>query len=308
MALSEWPGDDSHVTRWLQQYLHHSTSGVPSNSAVSVTGWEQLRTTVTLNDDTEVAEVIIDASQVNLRVNESKNRPGNKHPDATDTSNSQPAVVTRRPSMIRSLRLHARPVRIEDIAVTCDAAVHDLPIEWITYAAPQHADEEWSRYDIAGDDSAVPLATRATLAASIETADIGRLIARVMRPLLRKERIMLRTLSVTTRGALPGTFYAQIRMAARWKLLGASLTARVRVRGNDRGDVLLASISLRSINPLVVIALLFARPRLRELRGTRFSLNAELRKEAATPLLFVRSLRVRGGQKTTLHISLDANA
>lgn len=256
-----WPGDGEAVTRWIR-------AGLQPTDAELVRGLENVRISADVSEVT-LEWLSIDASGVELSL-----LPVNDPVIESAPAPAVPEILQRRPGVIRTARLIADPVRIESIAVSIDAQINDVPVEWLVYAEPTIPDQPETIHglDLADDGAGM----RGTITASLRADDLSPLIASLARPLLHSNGIHLNRLKATiTQDGADG-----IRIDAgagiRWRLLGASARGSARVHVSPDGVITLRDLKVSSRNPLVMLALRAVRHSVREQIGKSFDLNEDL--------------------------------
>ncbi|WP_298037603.1 hypothetical protein [uncultured Microbacterium sp.] len=258
-----WPHDSRTVEQWLQATL---CSWSTADQETRLHGLERIRIDAAL-DGLDLRRLDLDARDLDLRVDV---QPENSSGARSEATAAEPEPLMRESGMLREFRLHASPLRIEGMPIDVDLRARDVPIEWAVFAEPLMENEP------ASDRMLAPRAGggRASLDASMRTADIAPLIAAIARPLLAQANIGLRSVSLDVRGS--GASRLKIRASARvqWKRLTASVSATVRLCVSPDAVVEVRSLKLNSRNPLIAVALLFARKHVNEVVGDPLGLNA----------------------------------
>lgn len=281
-----WPGDGDTVIRWIR-------AGLQPTDAELVRGLESVRIFADVSGAT-LELLSIDASGVELSL-----LPVNGAVSGSTLAPGEPEIVQRRPGVIRTVRLIADPVRIERIAVSIDAQIHDIPVEWLVYAEPTIPDQPETIHGVDLADDGVGM--RGAFTASLRSDDLSPLITSLVRPLLAGNGIHLSRLKakVTQDGA------DGIRLDAgagiRWRLLGASARGTARVHVSPDGVITLRDLKVGSRNPLVSLALRAARKSVQEQIGKSVDLNEDLT-SAGGPRL--TDLRVAAGGDLTVSARL----
>ena len=281
-----WPGDGDTVIRWVR-------AGLQPGDAELVRGLERVRISADVSG-AALELLSIDASGVELSL-----LPVDDAVSGSTPASGAPEIVQRRPGVIRTVRLIADPVRIEGIAVSIDAQIHDIPVEWVVYAAPSIPDqpETIRGIDLADDGAGM----RGAFTASLRSEDLSPLITSLVRPLLAGNGIHLSRLKtkVTQDGA------DGIRLDAgagvRWRLLGASAKGTAHVHVSPDGIITLRDLKVGSRNPLVMLALRAVRQSVREQSGKSVDLNEDIT-SAGGPRL--TDLRVVAGDDLTVSARL----
>lgn len=284
---SHWPGDGDTVIRWIR-------AGLQPTDAELVRGLDAVRISAEASGTT-LELLSIDASGVELGL-----LPVNDAASESSPAPGVPEIVHRRPGVIRTVRLIADPVRIEGIAVSIDAQLRDIPVEWLVYAEPSIIDQPETIHgiDLADDGAGM----RGAFTVSVRSEDLSPLIESLVRPLLTGSGIHLSRLKtkVTQDGA------DGIRLDAgagiRWRLLGASAKGTAHVQVSPDGIVTLRDLKVGSRNPLVMLALRAVRQSVQEQIGKSFDLNEDLT-SAGGPRL--TDLRVTAGDDLTVSARLS---
>lgn len=261
----EWPGDAPTVTRWVRAALR------PDESEFEVRGLEDVRVSCAMDGD-DLEHLTLDASGVSLRLRVAKHDTAPSAPAAVPVS--APGVLSRRTGTARTIRLIARPVRVERIPVVIDAQLHGAPIEWLVHAAPLVVGRPESRFgiEIAGDGAGM----RGSFLASLATSDLAPLLTAVLRPALKAGGVRLRRLSASI--VQDGVDGIRIDGAAslRWRFVPASARARARIGVASDGTLTVRDIRVSSGNLLVSLALRAARRSIRAEIGRSHDLNEAL--------------------------------
>ncbi|QNA93807.1 MULTISPECIES: hypothetical protein [unclassified Microbacterium] len=270
----EWPGDAATVTRWVRASLR------PEEAELEVRGLADVRVSCEVAGD-DLEHLTLDASDVELRVRAPKN--GTASSAAATTPSETPAVVHRRRGTARTLRVTARPVRIEGVPLTIDAQVHDTPVEWLVYAEPAVAGRPESRFGIEVVEEGAGM--RGSLLASLGAADLTPLLTRVLRPAVQAGGMRLRR--VRAHVAQDGADGIRVDVAAgvRWRVLPASARATVRVGLRPDGVITVRDIRVSSGNPVIALALRAARKPIRAEIGRSHDLNEILGLGSSAPRL-----------------------
>ncbi|MFK3677713.1 hypothetical protein ACI2IP_08275 [Microbacterium sp. NPDC090218] len=264
----QWPGDAAAVTRWVRASL------VPDASEFEVRGLDDVRVSCEMDGD-DLTHLTLDASGVGLRLRVPKHDPSSP----VSVPAPAPPVVSRRRGIARTIRLIARPVRLERIPLVVDAQVHDAPIEWLEHAAPVVADRPESRFgiEIAGDGAGM----RGSFLASLAASDLTPLLTAVLRPALAAGGVRLRRLRVSVAPDGPDGFRIDGAGSVRWRIVPASARATARIGVHPDGIVTVRDVTVRSGNPLVSVALRAARKSIRGEIGRTHDLNEVLGTEVS---------------------------
>lgn len=281
-----WPGDGDTVIRWIR-------AGLQPTDAELVRGLERVRISADVSGAT-LELLSIDASGVELGL-----LPVNDAASGSTAAPGAPEVVQRRPGAIRTVRLIADPVRIEGIAVSIDAQIQDIPVEWLVYAGPSIPDQPETIHgiDLADDGAGM----RGAFTISLRSEDLSPLITSLVRPLLAGNGIHLSRLKakVTQDGA--DGIRLDAAAGVRWRLLGASARGTAHVHVSPDGIITLRDLKVGSRNPLVMLALRAVRQSVREQIGKSVDLNEDIT-SAGGPRL--TDLRVVAGDDLTVSARL----
>ncbi len=242
-------------------------------------------------DGLDLRRLYLDARDLDLRVEvQPEDSPGTR----SEATTEEPEPLMRASGLLREFRLHASPLRLEGAPIDVDLRARDVPIEWAVFAEPLVKNEP------ASDRMLAPRAAggRASLDASMRTADIAPLIAEIARPFLAQADIALRSVSLDVRGSGASRLTIRASARVRWKLLTASVSASVKLRVSPDAVVEVRSLKIRSRNPLIAIALLFARTHINDAVGESLDLNAGF--SAAGVSGRFHSVSITGGERVVL--------
>lgn len=285
-----WPGDSATVVAWVRDAL----TRMSTDGEVAIRGLDDIKVSADLNG-TDLRQLTVDATGVKLRIDASDTSP-----PASTRSESEPAdpaePVLRETGIAENLRFFARPMRIQRTPVTFDLRLHDLPISWLTFAEPTDPDAPTSIHAIVPDDNAPTV--RGTLHAAIRTTDIAPLVSSVMRPLLREGGVHLGRVRVDVTSETGDGIRFMAFVGMRWKLFAASARANGMIRVTRDAVITVEELTVGSRNPLVKVALMFARKHVRELIGQSVDLNAQLAEDGTTTR--IHDLSVTTGDQLTV--------
>lgn len=256
-----WPGDAETVIRWVRAALQ------PTDAEL-VRGLENVRISADVSGST-LESLSIDASGVGLTL-----LPAPDALTAETAAPPEPDVVQRRPGVLRNLRLTADPVRVEGIAVSIDAQISDVPVEWLVYAVPTAPDQPETIHGIDLADGGAGI--RGSFTASLHAEDLAPLLSSLVRPALHGYGIRLSRLKATV--TQDGADGVRIEAGAgiRWRLLAASARGSARVHVSPDGIVTLRDLTIGSRNPFVSLALRAVRRSVQDQIGKSFDLNDDL--------------------------------
>ncbi|MDQ0729067.1 hypothetical protein, partial [Microbacterium sp. W4I20] len=256
-----WPGDSDTVIRWIR-------AGLQPTDAELVRGLENVSISADVSGAT-LELLSIDASGVELTLHSPNNPAIANAPPA-----AAPEIVQRRPGVLRSARLIADPIRIDSIAISVDAQIHDVPVEWLVYAEPTLPDQPETIHgiDLADDGAGM----RGAFTASLRADDLSPLIASLARPLLHSNGIHLNRLKATVTQDGADGIRIDAGAGIRWRLLGASARGTARVHVSPNGVISLRDLKVGSRNPVVMLALRAVRQSVQEQIGKSFDLNEDL--------------------------------
>lgn len=258
--MSTWPEDADAVIRRIRDEL--------AASADVFDGLDDVRVAADLRGD-DLEHLTIDASGAALRL-----RPQPSATAATGgVTESSPTseIRSRRSGIARRVRLIAAPVRIDEIPLTIDVELLDVPIDWLEYAEPTDSARPETALGAELRDSGEGM--RGTLSASIRSSDVGPLLERVTRAALAAEGLVIRSVRVDLDQDGADGIRLSARVRARWRLLSASARAKVRLRISPDAVVTVHELDVGSRNPLVAFALRAARKTIRAQIGRTFDLN-----------------------------------
>ena len=280
-ARRNWPGDADTVVRWVRESLR------PDDAAM-VRGLEDVRIAAKVSG-TDLESLFIDASGVELSLAPT---PTMSATASVPVAVEEPPVAQRSTGVLRSVRVTAAPVRIEQIPVSIDVQIYDAPVQWLVYERPVITDRPESIHglELAEDGTGM----RGALTASLRAADLTPLLTAVVRPMLNTTGIRLRRLSVEVVQDGAEGIRIEGRAGIRWRMLGASATGVARVGVSPGGIVTLRDLRIGSRNPLVAIALRAARRSVREQVGRSFDLNGEFTSTGGPRLSDVRVVAAKG--------------
>lgn len=288
MTTPEWPGTSSNVTQWLRASLR------PDDSEFTIHGLDDVRISVALTGS-DLEHLTIDASRAKLRFRRSEGTP------APAKTSSSPAVVSRSSGFAHTIRVLADPVRVERIPITLDLQLHNAPIEWQTYAAPEVSTRPESRYALRIADEREGM--NGSLVASVKESDLAPLLVACLRPALNEAGIRLRRLSVSVVQDGADGVRIEGKARIRWKVLGASFTGMTRLVVTPDGVLTVRALQIGSKNPLVALALRAARKAIAAEVGRSHDLNEHLGAEGSHHRL--HSVRIAVDERITLTARLS---
>lgn len=217
-------------------------------------------------------------------------------PEAVAADTPEAEIIAREPGIMKNFRFTARPLRIERSPLNIDLQAFDVPISWLTAAEPVESGVPESVHALVPDDDLDGL--RGTFHIDIASKDLVPLITSVARPMLREGGFHLGRLrlDVTGDGAdgIRITAYAGVR----WKLLIASARGEARIGVTNDAVITVRDLTLGSRNPLVKVALLFARKHVRTIVDHSIDLNEMIAKEGAKTR--VHDVHVGTGEQLSL--------
>ncbi len=162
--------------------------------------------------------------------------------------------AVRTPATIREAVFTARPVRIGKSGIVVDARARDVPFDWLTLPDGRH--------------TAVSALQRGTLGsaevqAEAPTQDLVDLARLVFGRALASEQVRLRRLDLELSSAGRRAVRAQGAVAARKGILSGSVRASATIEVDDAFVLRLRDVALTSANPIIGVALLVLRGRIR---------------------------------------------
>lgn len=292
MTTPEWPGTSSNVTQWLRSSLR------PDDSEFTIHGLDDVRISAALTGS-DLEHLTIDASRAKLRFRRSEGTPAPA--SAPEKTSSSPAVVSRSSGFAHTIRVLADPVRVERIPITLDLQLHNAPIEWQTYAAPEVSTRPESRFALRIADERE--AMDGSLVASVKESDLAPLLVACLRPALNEAGIRLRRLSVSVVQDGADGVRIEGKTRIRWKVLGASFTGMTRLVVTPDGVLTVRALQIGSKNPLIALALRAARKAIAAEVGQSHDLNERLGAEGTHHRL--HSVRIAVDERITLTARLS---
>ncbi|WP_226530972.1 hypothetical protein [Microbacterium paraoxydans] len=264
-TTSPWPESADTVTRWVRASIR------PDASELEVRGLEDVRVSCELDGD-DLEHLTLDASAVDLRLRMPTHDTAPSAPVTVPADT--PEVRSRRAGTARTIRLIARPVRVERIPVVIDAQVYDAPIEWLVYATPVVAGRPESRFgiEVVGDGAGM----RGSFLASLAATDLPRLLTAVLRPALKAGGVRLRRLTATVVPDGPDGVRIDGAAGVRWRIFPASARATARIDIDPSGIITVRDVRVTSGNLVVALALRAVRRTIRAQNGRTYDLNDEL--------------------------------
>ncbi|MFF2496408.1 hypothetical protein [Agromyces sp. NPDC058064] len=194
--------------------------------------------------------------------------PATGHPLPAAPAPEPEPVVRRTPATLEELRLVGRPVVIAGLPVVVDGLARGIRFDWVETGDGELSIEE------------VPLADAAPLhgylSASAQTGELVAALDALLRAALAEMGLRLKALEVTIEGSTRDA----LRLGAFARIGKGPFSASARLStavSVDRSFTLrIRRLRLTSANPIVAIALLFARRGLRAARRTRVPLAEQL--------------------------------
>jgi hypothetical protein len=284
-----WPGDSATVVRWVRSALRRAAH---DSGELELKGLDDIEVAADLSGY-DLDHLTLDATGTKLTLG--WNSPPVR-PEAASSGTSEPEIVAREPGVVKNFRFTARPMRIERSPLNVDVQAFDVPIIWLTAAEPAETGVPETAHAIApGDDLD---ALRGTFHASIATKDLVPLIESVARPMLREGGVHLGRLRLDVAGDGTDGIRATAYAGVRWKLLMVSARAEARIEVTKDAVITVRDLALGSRNPLVKVALLFARTHVRAAIGQTIDVN-EVIAEDGMDLRF-HDVRVGTGEQISV--------
>lgn len=264
-----WPGDADALVRWVRAGIR---SMAADGQELRVRGLDRVDIDAEV-DGVDVRRLAIDATgaKVAFQVNVDDAAP--------DAVAAEIAPIAEEPGILRDFRLRAQPMHVEGRELRIDLQAHDVPIAWNTYPCPVHRSMPESVHMLEPQSGA---GGRGSLDASMRTQDIGPLITAVLRPVLAEGGIRLGRVSIDVARLGPDRIHVRGSARARWKVVPVSARAELVVTTAPDGVITIDDLSVGSGNPIVKIALLFARGHIASARGTSIDLTAMLADNGST--------------------------
>ncbi|WP_069386811.1 hypothetical protein [Cellulosimicrobium cellulans] len=247
------PTTDADLTARILQALRDEAGD-------RLTAPERVRVAAAL-DGADVASLAVDLSGVVARV-----RVGS--PQAPHAPWRPAERRSTEPGTVRTLRVDAHPVVVEDVPVDVTAVAEGLRLDWVE----THDD----RLGIAPvePDEAHPVSGHVRVAvpqdAVVATA------RRLLTDELSARGLALSSLDVEITSSGPRAVAVRAFARVRKGLLSASVQAVLAADVDDRSVLTVRELDLSSRNPAVAALLVVARRHVEELRGRTFDLAAEL--------------------------------
>lgn len=287
---TSWPGDSATVVRWLRATLH---ADLADSRGATVKGLDDVKITADLEGN-DLRHLAFDATRVRLEF-DWRASPDLAARDEEAADRHEPHPIHEEPGTLREIRVRAAPIRIERTDVNIDVQAFDLPILWQTFAEPTDPRHVESIHSLTIPDDVGP--ARGTFSASIKTKDLVPLVTSLLRPALAE--IGVRLGRVKLDAASDGSDGIQVTAYAggRWKLLVASARANARVQISRDAVITVHEFTLGSRNPLVAVALRFARKPIREIVGKPYDLNGLIGAEGGATSVRIHDLRVTTGSE-----------
>jgi len=225
-------------------------------------GLERARVDATL-DGADVAALAVDVSGLAVRVTSRRGGGPSTH-DALHAEDGDP----REPATLRSLRLDAHPVVVEDVPVDVAAVAEGLRFAWVETSdgrlgvepvEPDDAHPVTGHVRVAVPEDAVVATARRLLTAELATQGLT---------------LTSLDVEITSRGprSVAVRAFARVRKA----ILSASIHATLVADVDERMVLRVREVDLSSRNPVVAALLVAGRRHVDEVRGRSVDLAGEL--------------------------------
>lgn len=288
-APASWPKDSQTVERWVREALvaplHADADDAPDAERVRIVGLDGIRIQTQLHG-ADLTRLLIDATGVDLTVR----APARVYtyrdldPGPPPPASEAPRIISRAPGTLHSARIVAQPVRVQGHAVNIDLTLANIGLDWVRYDRERTAGVPASIVDVEAADA--PTRPSGAFTVRMRADQLAPLVADVARPLLAALGVRLRHLTGTVTVSRRQVVTVRGAAAVRWKIFGASVRLLASVHISPDAVVTVRRLRLRSVNPIVAIALAATRSGLRAVEGQVHDLNAALREDgAATPRL-----------------------
>lgn len=265
------PADRDEVVARLRRWLDDE---IGAEGFVDEQGRRREPELGALLSGTELREVTVDLTRIAVPfalptglVEPEPFDPATGHPLPRVETEAEP-VVRRTPAKLGELRLIGRPVEFAGAPLVVDAVVRDLRFDWVETRDGALWIEEVPLPD------AEPL--HGFVQVSARTADLAAMLRQLVETALAEAGARVRNLELdvqgSTRDELRFTAFGRIGMgpfSGSARLVGAASVDR-------RFTMRFRRLRLTSGNPVIAIALLFARRAVREARRTKISLTEQL--------------------------------
>ena len=270
-SRTSWPGTAEQVRDWIRAMLR-------PEAGQQWAGLDRLQIQPQV-DGADLTHLRLDATGLQLRA-----LPG-EAAKLTPLVQPAPAVVSFQTGRLRELEVTARPVRVQGYELTLALRASNIDIDWTAYAGPLREHRPETAYAITAHDDQP--AMTATLDASMRQKDLVPMIREAMNDLTKGSGVTLRALKLRLATPEPGIITAEGVVSARMKFIGMRVRASIVVRYSPDGVLVLETLRLRSLNPIIALALRLTR----RFQGRTIDLNEQLGTGSAR----IRDLRVEAG-------------
>ncbi|RCK70051.1 hypothetical protein DT076_08630 [Desertihabitans brevis] len=199
-----------------------------------------------------------------------------------------PPGARRTPASVRRAVLRARPVHLRGVPVEVEADAADLPFSWV---------EGGDRCGIEVAAPAPGWRLRGTARASAPTRELVAAVRAAAAEELGRQGVRLTRFEVDLTGSGPRTLRARVRTAVRKGLVSGSVTASGTASVDDALVLQLRDVRLTSRNPILAVALLVLRGKIRAAVGRPVPLAEHL-----PPWVHLTDLQVGAGPTLTLSL------
>lgn len=287
-----WPGDTATVVHWVRTAMR---ADVADSSELTVNGIDDIAVTADLATP-DLKHLTLDATRARLQFDwHAPTDPALTDADIAASERNKPEPAHEQPGVLRELRVRAAPMRIEQTDINIDVQAFDVPILWQTFASPTDPNNPESIHALTPADDLG--AARGVFSASVKTQDLAPLLTSVLRPALAQNSVRLGRVKLDVTGSEHDGIRISAYAGARWKLLGASIRADALIEVTRDAVVTVRELKLGSRNPLVALALRFARKPIRETIGTPHDLSTALARDTGAESLRIHDLRVTTGKE-----------